>query len=1116
MGSVTFRRVTKILAAAAFLGVAFAVPASAQITGKIQGRVTDAQTAQPIAGAQVIVMGTRFGNITDQEGRYFVNFVPAGLHDIQIQFIGYRTVTITNQRVLAGQTTDLNFQLESTAVEVTPIEVVGEREPLVPRDQVASKAIISGEDIDQLPVDDARAVIKIQPGVVETRRGLSIRGAREGENAVYIEGVLVRNYSTDAVRVNLPTNAFSEVDVITGGFSVEFGESQGGIINFVTRTGGRNYTGALSYQTDEISPDQNSSFGVHRWEGSVGGPLVSNLSFFVAGSAQGNQSVLTNKGWDDVDLFVLSGVDTTINVTDERGNVQSVDFPSFLKWDEGRRLPFTANDQYSLFGKLTWSYGAGSNISGSYSRTRDQGRSFLGPSAVTPRAIGGNNLFNPIALGGGLSISNVWTLAWTQNFVRSAESSFALDAHLSYQRDRAQSGQFDQEWALDNRSPAAGFTFDDFEFMTEEEDFPGDRDGNGAVDDDDYKWLMEDIRVNGCALRSIDGETRPNAPDCNEISERRVPFQGNTAVRNRQPFRMNPFGMAVNFPTEGIPFGHSISREDRFEARANLDWQINRLHRLKLGGEFRKVDAQLLSSGLDRQIFMSMFADPNFTRASLYGEDRVDLGDVVVFGGLRWDYFTSDARYPRTPFFVFNLPERITADTAAGCETSAVVEEGVPDPCFPDNWFVEPDAKNALSPRLGVSFPVTERSTFRLSYGHFVRTATLDQLFSTIWTDLRNSNTNDILSRDLDFGRVITFEFGYRQQLGVDAVLDLAAYNTDTRRNVAVRKLPFEDPNRAEKFEFYNVFTNLTFGNNRGVDIRLDKRFGNILDVTATYGFVRGETTDSDPFVFTRIFARQLTNLARLTGEPIRPAESLLLSDQTRTHNVGGSFSLTFPDNYLGGTGIGAVLENVGVFGLFRFASGLPYSRLVNVGVGQVGPPTTAGLGGELEREDLNTFRTEWIKEVDLRVTKGFNLGAGSQVRLFADVRNLFDFRNVLQVFLETGETVNELHRDFFTSPELARLAGLVDSPGGLPTDVSLYDPAQPNRVDQVLKNLPLDNGVDAWGLIRAEERWGNGDGFFSLEEQEAAFNAAYNLSFGEQNLLGPSRQIRFGIEWTF
>src|SRR5262245_49105428 len=99
--------------------------ALAQETGKLQGRVTDAQSGQPLAGAQISIAGTRLGNISNAEGFYFVNNVPAGVLDITTQFIGYQAVTVRAQRVLAGQTLTLDFKLTQTAVQIAALEIIG-------------------------------------------------------------------------------------------------------------------------------------------------------------------------------------------------------------------------------------------------------------------------------------------------------------------------------------------------------------------------------------------------------------------------------------------------------------------------------------------------------------------------------------------------------------------------------------------------------------------------------------------------------------------------------------------------------------------------------------------------------------------------------------------------------------------------------------------------------------------------------------------------------------------------------------------------------------------------------------------------------------------------------
>ena len=78
-----------------------------------------------------------------------------------------------------------------------------------------------------------------------------------------------------------------------------------------------------------------------------------------------------------------------------------------------------------------------------------------------------------------------------------------------------------------------------------------------------------------------------------------------------------------------------------------------------------------------------------------------------------------------------------------------------------------------------VSFPVTDRTNFRLSYSHQVQAPDFGLLLGGINIDLGNTNTNQVFGSDLDFGKTIAFEFGIRHAFNDDMVLDIAAYNKD-------------------------------------------------------------------------------------------------------------------------------------------------------------------------------------------------------------------------------------------------------------------------------------------------------------------------------------------------
>ncbi len=270
------------LSVAAMIAVFVAVaPAAAQqTTGKLEGSVTD-QAGVPLANAQVFVVGTSFGAITNDQGYFFINNVPVGSYTIRAQFIGYAPSEQRETRVFGGQTITVNVKLTPSAIQVGTISVTASN-PIVPRDQVTSKSIISGDDINRLPFDDVLDVIAIQPGVVVgAGGGISLRGGRRGEANLYIDGAPVRSavFGGDCVGmsqtctvVSVGTNAVEEASVTTGAIGVDFGDAQSGVVSFTTRAGGQQLSGNLSYQTDE--PFGNSiNVGYNRFEGSIGGPV---------------------------------------------------------------------------------------------------------------------------------------------------------------------------------------------------------------------------------------------------------------------------------------------------------------------------------------------------------------------------------------------------------------------------------------------------------------------------------------------------------------------------------------------------------------------------------------------------------------------------------------------------------------------------------------------------------------------------------------------------------------------------------------------------------------------------------------------------------------------------
>ena len=1102
-------------------------------TGKVQGRVTDAATGAPVAGAQVRLLNSTFGNLTNDQGFYFINEAPAGLADVEASFIGYRSVIVEGERILAGQTTTMNFELEQTAVELEAITVEGERNPLVPRDQTSTKAIVQGEAVDMLPVDNSADVVLLQPGVVATNNGRTIRGGRANEEAVMIDGVLSRQFGTGtAQNVDLPTNAIEQVDVNVGAFSAEFGEAQSGVVSFITRTGGSRWTGSLEYYTDQLGWDSQRT-NLNRGEFTVGGPLFGNLSFFLAGTLQGRERNNTELA---PTRFVVDGYDTCtggsamtsfceglgLGVDPVSGDPAIAAFeqtregstsgvsdyvtttaPNFVEYNNGRVQPFGTTQSGLWTGNLNWQLPRGSRINFSYTRNRNQNYG---------RDLGGLNNFAPDDIAGNLNVEQVFTLGWFQTITQSADNQLALDLRGSYQTDRNQFGLADYNWYQDNRDPFMGFSMSNVKFALE------DVYGSTSPTITGFDWFEpSDELVNAYRSNAVPNDSMRAYSNRFDLS------RSQSVVGRNDALRYNPYGYYTNYSIRGWDNdGWGQTKEDRIQVRGAFDWQIGRFNRAKFGGEYMSVDLRNNYITLYDNVPLPEKSNP--TRFGAFIQDRLDIGDLVLEGGLRWDYLDPDTQFSRTPAYVYNVPDSLKNGFVVYNEENAAYEplnacgpeSANPEGACLDN-FIEGQTKSEFSPRLGASFPVTPTSTFRLSYGRFVQTPafftnsgfTSGQagvsnrgigMMVNSNSDLLNQNTNSTFSRDVDMPSTRVFEFGYRQLIGQDLVLDLSAFNKKQRSSLAVRKLPWEDPTRPGAVTFLNTLTNKDFTETNGFEVRVDKAFGNMFQTNLSYSFLDARGTGSDPYSYTSLILRATTNLSALTGVPSAPPEALLLLDQSRKHNIGWTTSTMFPRDWQDGTFIGAVMQDVGFFTVLTLRSGLPYTKLINFGNGQQGPPSLAGLEG-IPESAINGNETPWNWTFDFRLTKGFQLGQSLNMAVFLDWRNPLNLTSQTTLFLETAAAVNSQHREqqLGTALRDQRLDG-----------------------DNIIRDFDIvaespETDFNKFMLLRAEERYGNGDGIYTVEEQERAFGERYEDIWGENvNFRTSDQSFRLGLRLAF
>ena len=1058
-------------------------------TGTIQGRVQD-QAGGPIGEAQLLIVGTAFGALTDPSGHYFINNVPAGPATVRAVFVGYRPVEIRDLRVLAGQTATLDVTLESSPLKLQDLEVVVADNPLVPRDEVTTKQRVQGDFLERLPVDRVTDLLVLQPGVVSGGgRGplaLSIRGGRPDEVAVYLDGVPVTpgyrglGLATRSTQLSVGTNAIEEASIITGSPSAEFGNAQSGVVSLVTRTGGTRYTGALSYETDELF-GVSHSLGLNRFEASLGGPVARNLTFFAAGVLEGQRSAGAGRDSEQAPLFVSAGLDTVVAVpldTTPTADTNHVPVYRLAVYRgscaafrqsanpgirenyglpcQGIRIPFSPSSTYELQGKLTYSFGTGSRVGLSYlrSQTQERGKAADGTFDYA-------NLYNPLSLAGSREWSDVLTLNWTPNLARSAERALALEVYLSYQQDRSISGPLALQSELATRDPFGGYLIRPLGFLFDFATFPLNAE------------LVENIRLN-----------RP--------ATRRAPYDVENPVQYNlvDQFRNDAYGLP-GWNEGGGPAGRlRLFRESRYVGKLNFDWQLDRNNRLRAGGEATRYSIGRYESEL-ATLGDAYLEHPE--RWNLFAENRLDLGDVVLIAGLRYDRYASRAS---RPFLLDTVARSPTFGRYVNIAGASIYAAGAP---FNGQPLVisRPDQSHSyLSPHLQVSFPVTDRTNVRFSYAHQVQPPDFGVMLDGV-------NLGG-LGADLDFGRTISFEFGVRQAVNDDMVIDVAVYSRDNLALASARTFLIDDPVRQRKSTLVRV-TNADFGTTRGVDVRLDRRFGNWFNGTIGYTYQNAKSTASDPLA---IQDKGVAAVIELGGIVSPPPQAILPTGVSRPHDLSATLAFTAPPAGNPSGPLRHILGNVGLFVTASLSSGTPYT-----------PCTESTPSGEcLHLGSPNSKRLPASKQFDLRLTKGFGLGRLA-ITGYLDVRNLFNFVNVLRVFSETGETANPADRqtqwaaDSASFAEDASASSVYQGDGSI--DLRFGDDVASGCVRWKTAG-DRASAPDCVYLIRAEERFGNGDHIFSVAEQRRASDAFYAVERGTHNFLDAPRRMRLGVEVTF
>ena len=282
-------RLVKILVAMLLvISIAFA-----GTTGKISGVVRDADTGDPLPGANVLLSGTSMGAAANAEGYYVILNIPPGTYDLVASYVGYAKVQNTEIRVMIDRLTTVDFAMKVEAFRGEEVIVSAKRD-LIQKDNASGQLNVSSDEIEALPVTTVSEVLSLKAGV----SGMSVRGGATAETAFMLDGVSQRDARTNEPITTVPLSAIGEVSVQTGGFSVRYDDARSGVVSVVTKEGDADkYSGTVSLRMSPAGP-KNYGISVYAPDGYWLYPYLNEDVAWTGTSRESFTDLNGNGTWD--------------------------------------------------------------------------------------------------------------------------------------------------------------------------------------------------------------------------------------------------------------------------------------------------------------------------------------------------------------------------------------------------------------------------------------------------------------------------------------------------------------------------------------------------------------------------------------------------------------------------------------------------------------------------------------------------------------------------------------------------------------------------------------------------------------------------------------------------
>jgi len=954
-------------------------------TGKVAGTVVDKQSGKPLAGVNIILVGTMMGAATDENGRYVIFDVPPGLYTIEASFIGYTKVSIKNIRVSVDLTTTVDFELEPEAIKGKEIVVVAKR-PIIEKSATNERRVVRAEDVENLPVRQIQDIAALQTGVVRVGNDLYVRGGRREEVAYYVDGVYQVNLYDLSVAADISARAIEEVSYQAGGFDAEYGSANSGIVNVSTRIGGEKPSFSFEAVTDEFLSEEEKilgtySYGYNLYNFTFGGPIGKRIRYFGSLERQFQRDRRTSVGphpkgewlgdldgdgikeYDEYDVKMVYGplpgnkaarwlgvgnllfdfkpikikVGGNLELGERREYIHEY---SAFNWD---RMPKRKDKTYSFYSRLTWAINPRTLMKLQYSYFFDgfeRGDPIFWDDFLK---YGIREL--PISKYEEIYSGTISDTSKYDYYVKDEEYWLVVQPQLSANgvqpRDR-------REYAL---FTAPGHVYDDY-----------------SKNETSYKGFSFDFKTQrGVHELKFGGELRYHTIRYYRIA---------APIRLGYMYIENPPYTAVEFDSLKSVGAPGVRKYEDYEDYIEKYWF----------NAYKYAYAENLGYTIDGKNYINEDVTKNRDGmrrpvvGGFYLQDKIELKDLIVNLGVRYDYINpSNLRFRNPTYIVIDslgfIAERVYKDENGEYTSYQPTYDinGNPIDLVGVEQLIPSKKYKIISPRLGFAFPVTDRTVFHAQYGKYVQQPELNRVlisYLRFASNLQQGNFTISGNPDLEPVKTTAYELGFRQQIGMNSSVDITVFYKQLTGYVQVRNVVGARP------VVYATYVNGDYGTVKGLSFSYQLRRTGRVQAFVNYTLQWANGTGSTATSQYRI-AWQGGNYPTYVAP--------LDYDQRHTGSINLDIRSTEKD----------IIGKAGLNILLTFGSGRRYTpTAINSAVFPRISDTPIAA--------INSGVMPWTYQIDVKLDKTFNFG-NTRLVLYVWISNLLNTKNVRYVYEGTG-----------------------------------------------------------------------------------------------------------------